>query len=75
MKKKYLRLLGLIAIIFCMALCLNVVVFTEHSTLIKCVCGVVAGILYLAVYMIPYWMHRRRGGKDNLCKYVKEMVE
>lgn len=74
MKKKYLRLLGLIAIMFCMALCLNVVMFTEHSMQTKCVCGGVAGILYLAVYAIPYWMSRRRGCKQSFCEYVKEMV-
>ena len=75
MKKNYLRLIGLVAIMVCMALCLNVVMFTGHSTQIKCVCGVVAGMLYLAVFVIPYWMHRRRGGKESFCEYVKEMVE
>ena len=75
MKKNYFKLLVLIDIKFCMAMCLNVVVFTEHSMLTKCVCGVVAGILYLAVYVIPYWMSRRRGCKQSFYKYMTEMVK
>ena len=68
------RMSAAVIVIVGMALCMNVVFFTEQPTGVKVTCGVVAGLLYLSLFLMMYWTEKRKGDKQNFCKFMKGMV-
>ena len=64
-----------IAAFISIALCLNVVCFTEQLVWVKVACGLVALFLYMYFYVMAYHVGRQRGYVQNFREFVKSIVK
>lgn len=76
MKKKIIwwRVALLVAILISDSLCLNVAIYyTDQPAVVRWICGIIGGLLFLSVFMLPYLVSKRVRSKYTLLEYLKSL--